>query len=154
MPSLRCDPSHGFIVGGYGILPYPRRPSRGCSGLRCTNRALMHQHCNPPTEFTEFTEASGVEEPPTDFTDAHRWLGCLGFCGKIVWCLRGYGRMPYPPNLCPSVQSVVEYLASETSVGSVVSVGRYFCGCVGMAGMPYPPNLCTSVQSVGEYLVS
>ena len=39
-------------------------------------------------------------------TDAHRWLGCVGFCGKIVWCLRGYGRMPYPPNLCTSVQSV------------------------------------------------
>ena len=32
-------------------------------------------------------------------TDTHRWLGCVGFCGKIVWWLRGYGRMPYPPNL-------------------------------------------------------
>ena len=49
--------------------------------------------------------------------------------------------MPYPPNLCPSVQSVGEYLASETSVGSVVSVGRHFGGCVGMAGMPYPPTI-------------
>ena len=88
-------------------------------------------------------------------TDAHRWLGCVGFshgihgthrsfwrriscirnfcgfcgfCGKIVWCLRGYGRMPYPPNLCPSVQSVGDYLASETSV---VSVGILFGSCVG-----------------------
>ena len=78
----------------------------------------------PPTDFTEYTEASGGEEPPTDFTDAHRWLGCVGFCGKIVWWLRGYGRMPYPPNLCISVQSVGEYLAPETSVGSVASVGR------------------------------
>ena len=32
------------IVGGYGILPYPRNPLRGFSGLRCTNRALVHQH--------------------------------------------------------------------------------------------------------------
>ena len=46
------------------------------------------------------------------------------FCGKIVLWLRGYGRMPYPPNLCISVQSVGEYLAPETSVGSVASVGR------------------------------
>ena len=60
---------------------------------------------------------------PQMCTDAHKWLGCVGFCGKIVWLLRGYGRMPYPPNLCPSVQSVGEYLASETSVGSVASVG-------------------------------
>ncbi len=57
-------------------------------------------------------------------TDVHRWLGCVGFCGKIVLWLRGYGRMPYPPNLCISVQSVGEYLAPETSVGSVASVGR------------------------------
>ena len=27
-------------VGGYGILPYPRSPHRGCSGLRCTNKAV------------------------------------------------------------------------------------------------------------------
>ena len=40
-------------------------------------------------------------------------VGCVGMAG-----------MPYPPNLCPSVQSVGEYLASETSVVSVVSVGR------------------------------
>ena len=64
-------------------LPYPRRPPRVCSGLRCTNRALVHQHCNPPTESTEHTETSGGEEPPTDFTDAHRWLGCVGFSHGI-----------------------------------------------------------------------
>ena len=52
-----------------------------------------------------YTEASGGEEPPTDFTDAHRWLGCIGFCGKIVWWLRGYGRMPYPPNLLSMLKS-------------------------------------------------
>ena len=42
-----------------------------------------------PTEFTEFTEASGRGYSPTDFTDAHRFLGCV-----------------LPPNLCASVQSV------------------------------------------------
>ena len=60
-----------------------------------------------PTEFTEFTEAFAGEEPPTD---AYRWLGCVGFCGKIVWWLRGYGRMPYPPIVC-SVSFVGALLA-------------------------------------------
>ena len=167
-------------------LPYPRRPP---NSFHRTHSKFVY--ASPPTEFTEYTEASGVEEPPTDFTeyteasggeepptdftdvhrfffsasrfcvfrefcgkivwwlrrvlprisqntqkllaeksllqmrtDTHRWLGCVGFCGNIVWWLRGYGRMPYPPNLCISVQSVGEYLASETSVGSVASVGR------------------------------
>ena len=83
---LRYPPTDDTDVhrlGGYGIPAIPTPLS-----------------ANPPTEFTEFTEISGVEEPPTDFADAHRWLGCVrfcGFCGKIVWCLRGYGRMPYPP---------------------------------------------------------
>ena len=71
------DFTEAHRLGGYGIPAIPTPPS-----------------ANPPTEFTEI---SGVEEPPTDFTDAHRWLGCVRFCGKIVWCLRGYGRMPYPP---------------------------------------------------------
>ena len=37
------------------------------------------------------TEISGVEEPPTDFTDAHRWLGCVGFSYGIhskLGCVR------------------------------------------------------------------
>ena len=56
-----------------------------------------------PTEFTEFTEASGGEEPPTDFTDVHRFFFSASrfcifreFCGKIVLWLRGYGRDAIP----------------------------------------------------------
>ena len=37
-------------------------------------KQTLHQHYNPPTEFTEFTESSGGEEPPTDFADAHRFF--------------------------------------------------------------------------------
>ena len=88
--------SVGVFLGGYGILPYPRHPPRGCSCPSCTNQA---NRAYPPTEFTEFTEASGCVYSPTDFTDAHRWLGCVrfcGFCGKIVWWLRGYGRDAIP----------------------------------------------------------
>ena len=36
--------SVGVFVGRYGILPYPRHPLRGCTCLKCTNQALVHQH--------------------------------------------------------------------------------------------------------------
>ena len=35
-------------VGGYGILPYPRSPHRGCSGLRCTKQSTTNQTINQP----------------------------------------------------------------------------------------------------------
>ena len=57
----------------------------------------------PPTDFTEFTEASGGEEPPADFTDVHRFFFSASrfcvfreFCGMIVLWLRGYGRDAIP----------------------------------------------------------
>ena len=125
-----CVFSHRMHLGGYGIPAIPTPPSAN-PPTEFTEFTEVSGGEYSPTEFTEFTEISGVEEPPTDFADAHRWLGCVRFCGKIVWCLRGYGRMPYPPDLCTSVQSVGEYLASETSVVSVVSVGRLFGSCVG-----------------------
>ncbi|WP_440314534.1 hypothetical protein [Leyella stercorea] len=46
-----------------------------------------------------------------------------------------------PNHLWASAKSVGEYLAPETSVNSVNSVGGLAEGGVGMAGMPYPPNL-------------
>ena len=70
---------------------------------------------NSPTEFTEFTEV---------------W-GC---CWQ-----RGYGRMPYPPNLCKSVLSVGDSSLPETSVLSVGSVG----------GASLPEGSVLSVRSVG-----
>ena len=51
--------------------------TRGCSGPRCTNKANVHQHYNPPTEPTE---VSGARYSPTDCTDFHRsrriWHPC------------------------------------------------------------------------------
>ena len=93
-------------VGGYGILAIPTLPAiivlfhaiRGTLGGALlalasgkAERSQVHQpSCEcPPTDFTEFTEAYGRGYSPTDFTDAHRFLGCV-----------------FPPNLCTSVQSV------------------------------------------------
>ena len=91
---------------------------------------------------------------------------------RLRYWRRGYGRMPYPPNLCTSVQSVGGTSLPECSVCSAYSVGHSLpvclvmsvvvfshgihgmLGCViggvGMAGMPYPPNLCASVSICGR----
>ena len=87
------------IVGGYGIPAIPTPPS-----------------AIPPTEFTEFTEVSGVGYSPTDFTDFHRWLGCV--IGGV-----GMAGMPYPPNLCASVPICGRLSLPECSVCSACSVG-------------------------------
>ena len=56
-------------------LPYPRRPPN--SFHRTHSKFVC---ASPPTEFTEFTEVSGEEYSPTDFTDFHRsrrvWHPC------------------------------------------------------------------------------
>ena len=50
-----------------------RVPSRGCTCLKCTNRAKsIFSHGIHRTHRTSCWEYS-----PTDFTDLHRWLGCL-----------------------------------------------------------------------------
>ena len=108
------------------------------------------------------TEISGVEEPPTDFIDAHRWLGCVGFSYGIhrihskLGCVRdcvGTAGCHTLLHLCKSVLSVgvppfallvQQRLLPPPEIASVLICaicGRQFqeCGCVGMAGMPYPP---------------
>ena len=58
LPSHR---HHATLLGGAAVSAAPTKQT-------------LHQHYNPPTEFTEFTESSGGEEPPTDFADAHRFF--------------------------------------------------------------------------------
>ena len=105
----------------------------------------------------------------------HRIHRSLGGC----W-LRGYGRMPYPPNLCASVPicgrcfSARRFCAFRGFCGNIVSHGLHrstqMVGCVnsptefteftevwgycwlrGYGRMPYPPNLCASVPICGRY---
>ena len=139
---------------------------------------------NPPTEFTEFTEASGVGYSPTDFTDAHRFLGCV--IGGV-----GMAGMPYPPNLCVSVPICGRHFSARMFcvfrvfcgntlpicfVGAVLALASgkaeqrqlYQRGSIlprisristevrlrywrrGYGRMPYPPNLCASVSICGR----
>ena len=69
---------------------------------------------NSPTEFTEFTEV----------------LGCC-------W-LRGYGRMPYPPNLCASVHICGSHFSA-----------RRFCAFRGFCGNIVSHGFHKSTQMVG-----
>ena len=129
-----------------------------------------------PTEFTEFTEVRlrksshrfhgfaqmvGCVCSPTEFTEFTEVLGCC-------W-LRGYGRMPYPPNLCASVPICGRYFSARNFCafrgfcGNIVSHGFHrstqMVGCVnsptefteftevwgccwlrGYGRMPYPPT--------------
>ena len=71
---------------------------------------------------------------PTDFTDRHRWLGCVGF---------------------PTESSdLTELLAEKNLPRNSRNPQKLGCaiGCVGMAGMPYPPNLCASVPICGRHI--
>ena len=85
---------------------------------------------SPPEASVYSVKSVGEYPPPEISVNSVSSVGGLTQT-NLEWVLwkefggrRGYGRMPYPPNLCISVQSVGEYLAPETSVGSVASVGR------------------------------
>ena len=103
---------------------------------------------------------------------SHRFHGFPQIVRLRYW-QRGYGRMPYPPNLCASVPICGRHFSARMFcvfcvfcgntlpvcfVGNVVvfSHGIHrMLGCViggvGMAGMPYPPNLCASVPICGRH---
>ncbi len=137
----------GVFVGGYGILPYPRHP------LKSSHR-IHRIHGS----FWQRIFSHGF----------HRFPQMV----RLRYWRRGYGRMPYPPNLCASVSICGRLSLPEGSVCSAYSVGTLspsalfgsvvvfshgihgMLGCViggvGMAGMPYPPNLCASVPICGR----
>ena len=95
---------------------------------------------------------------------------------RLRYWRRGYGRMPYPPNLCVSVPICGRYFSARR-----FCVFRVFCGnslpvCLvmsvvvfshgfhgfpqmvrlcywrrGYGRMPYPPNQCASVSICGRH---
>ena len=111
----------------------------GCSGLSCTNRDSI-------AIFPQVSWEFGCISPPTDFTDLHRWLGCV--CSptdfteftEVLGCCwqRGYGRMPYPPNLCASVHICGSHFSA-----------RRFCAFRGFCGNIVSHGFHKSTQMVG-----
>ena len=52
-------------VGGYGILPYPRSPHRGCSGLRCTNQPITQPNKQPNKQPTNQPTKQPTKDQPS-----------------------------------------------------------------------------------------
>ena len=105
---------------------------------------------------------------------SHGIHGIHGMLGCVIGGV-GMAGMPYPPNLCTSVQSVGGTSLPEFSVCSAYSVGHSLPVCLvmsvvvfshgfhgfpqmvrlrywrrGYGRMPYPPNLCASVSICGR----
>ena len=163
---------------GYGRMPYP--PNL-CASVpicgRCFSARRFRVFCGfcgniVSHGFHRSTQMVGCVNSPTEFTEFTEVLGCC-------W-LRGYGRMPYPPNLCASVPicgrcfSARRFRVFCGFCGNIVSHGFHrstqMVGCVnsptefteftevwgccwlrGYGRMPYPPNLCASVRICGSH---
>ena len=78
---------------------------------------------------------------PTDFTDFHRWLGCV--IGGV-----GMAGMPYPPNLCVSVPICGRLSLPEGSVCSAYSVGHSLPVCLVGAAWLVQFCWCSSVGAL------
>ena len=153
-------------VGGYGIPAIPTPPSEflpqnplqvclrksshrfhRCAQKLCLHRVLPRNSRNSQKfqaedilpQIAQDTQKLLAENSlPQMRTDAHRWLGCVGFSHGIHRIHRSFRRRRASHGFHRCTQIFLPHLSFLCSVNSV---GRYFCGCVGMAGMPYPPNL-------------
>ena len=116
------------------------------------------------------TEISGVEEPPTDFTDAHRWLGCVGFSygihsklGCVRDCVGTAGCHTLLQNFCVDLCHLWEALLCKKILCVPCVLWENTVCFVGAAETAAPPELASvggsslqedsvrSVRSVGEY---
>ena len=155
---------------GYGRMPYP--PNL-CASVPICGRSFSARRfrvfcafCGNIVShgFHRSTQMVGCVNLPTEFTEFTEVWGCC-------W-LRGYGRMPYPPNLCASVPICGRYFSARRFCVFRAFCGIYpclFCWCSSCSGrrqsraettgfrrqrgygrMPYPPNLCASVPICGR----
>ena len=106
---------------GYGRMPYPPTSVRICaicgSHFSARRFCAFRAFCGNIVShgFHRSTQMVGCVNSPTEFTEFTEVLGCC-------W-LRGYGRMPYPPNLCASVPIRGRYFSARR-----FCVFRAFCG--------------------------
>ncbi len=112
-----------FSLGGYGILPYPRRLLWDILPQNTPNSQNLILRC-----------------PPTDFTDLHRYLGCAVLPQNIqnwaAWVWQGCHTLLICEHPCSSVGGSS---LPEGSVRSVRSVGEHR-SLVGAAETAAPPT--------------
>ena len=138
-----CPPTDSSL-GGYGILPYPRRLLWDILPQNMPNSQNLLQRC-PPTDFTDLHRYLGcavlpqntpnsqnllLRCPPTDFTDLHRYLWCTvlpqnsqNTQNLAAWVWQGCHTLLICEHPCSSVGGSS---LPEVSVSSVRSVGISF----------------------------
>ena len=145
-----CPPTD-FSLGGYGILPYPRRLPWDILPRNTPNSQNLLLRCSP-TDFslggyvilpyprrllwdilpqnTPNSQNLLLRCPPTDFTDLHRYLGCAvlpqnsqNSQNLAAWVWQGCHTLLICEHLCSSVGGSS---LPEVSVRSVRSVGISF----------------------------
>ena len=136
-------------------LPYPRRPPN--SFHRTHSKFVC---ASPPTEFTEFTEASGGGYSPTDFTDFHRsrrvWHSChthaalqipsieptLSLLAQVLPQNSQNTQKLLAERSLPRISQMYTDFSSPpvVSVCSVNSVGE-FCSVEGVSKLPYSKKI-------------
>ena len=87
----------------------PLHPLGGCVGMagmpyppiiaQTGGTKILRVLCNPWENISARNICAHLCHLWEDIS-ARGFCGFCGFCGKIVWWLRGYGRMPYPPIVC------------------------------------------------------
>ena len=125
MPSLCCYPSHGSIVGGYGILPYPRRPLPFLPRNSRNSQKLLVEKSLPQMR-----------------TDAHRWLGCVGFSHGIHGIHRSFWRRraSHGFHRCPQMVRLRRVLWEDSLVAAWV-----WQGCHTLLICAHPCNLWENI---------
>ena len=132
MPSLRCYPSHGSIVGGYGIPAIPTPPSQG------VQRSPLHQPSTHAPTLQSSHRINGIHRSFWRRRASHRF--------------HRYPQMVRLRSIVPrNTQNAQKSLAVGGCSGSLVGAVLAWLvqwrplhplvGCVGMAGMPYPPTI-------------
>ena len=103
------------------ICAYPCLSVGGflCQNVLCVLRVLW-EHSLCLLCWCCRGSCTSVVYSPTDFTDFHRWLGCV--IGSV-----GMAGMPYPPNLCASVPICGRHFSAR-----MFCVFRVFCGTLSL----------------------
>ena len=162
----------GCVIGGVGMAGMPYPPNLCASVPICGRLSL--QECSVCSAYSVGTlSLFALLVLQRQLHQRGSILPRNSRNVRLRYWRRGYGRMPYPPNLCASVPICGRHFSARMFcvfcvfcgntlpvcfVGNVVvfSHGIHrMLGCViggvGMAGMPYPPNLCASVPICGRH---
>ena len=154
------------LVGGYGILPYPRHPLKSSHRIHRIHgsfwrRIFSHRFHRIHRSLWRRIFSHGIH-------GIHGMLGCviggvgMAGCHTLLICVHlclSVGGTSLPECSVCSAYSVGHSLPVCLFMSVVVfshgiHVIHVMLGCViggvGMAGMPYPPNLCASVPICGR----